>query len=147
MEEFNNIEKVKALFASVNGLGNENLFFVACQDKEKVSGAAAGMEYPYDGLLINMTENGLGFFYLKQAGIVLTQNLAKMTLDKDSYTFISNDEIKNVTVKKFALLNSKVKRISIDTADKSYKLFAKIEEKDIPYQTDNFTKFIEKYSK
>ena len=68
MEEFNNIEKVKALFASVNGLGNENLFFVACQDKEKVSGAAAGMEYPYDGLLINATEKGLVMFYLK-AGV------------------------------------------------------------------------------
>ena len=41
MEEFNTIEKVNALFASVNGLGNENHFFVACQDKEKVTGGAA----------------------------------------------------------------------------------------------------------
>ena len=141
------MDKLKKLFEDVNGNGSENSYFVAYKDMQKSSGMVSGMEYPYDGLLINMTENGLGFFYLKQAGIVLTQNLAKMTLDKDSYTFISNDEIKNVTVKKFALLNSKVKRISIDTADKSYKLFAKIEEKDIPYQTDNFTKFIEKYSK
>lgn len=147
MEEFNNIEKVKALFASVNGLGNENLFFVACQDKEKVSGAAAGMEYPYDGLLINQTENGIGMFYLKQPGLVLTQNLSKMNLDKDSYMFISNDEIKEIKIKNYALLNSKVKRISINTKDKSYKLFAKIEEKNIPYQTENFTKFLEKYGK
>ena len=58
MEDFNTIEKVNALFASVNGLGNENLFFVTCQDKEKVSGATAGMDYPYDGLLINASEKG-----------------------------------------------------------------------------------------
>lgn len=147
MEEFNELEKVKVLFDSVNGNGNNNYYFIAYKDMQKSSGMVSGMEYPYDGLLINMNENGIGFFYLKQAGLVLTQNLAKMTLDKDSYTFISNDEIEKVTVKNFALLNSKVKRISIDTKDKSYKLFAKLNEKDIPYQNSNFTKFIEKYSK
>ena len=147
MEEIIELEKVKELFNSVNGNGSENNYFVAYKDMQKSSGMVSGMEYPYDALLINMTEKGLGFFFLKQSGIVLTQNLAKMTLDKDSYTFISNDDIKKVTVKNFALLNSKVKRISIDTNDKSYKLFAKLNEKDIPYQTDNFTKFIEKYSK
>ncbi len=41
MEEFNSIEKVKALFESVDGLGDQNLFFVTCQDKEKVSCAVA----------------------------------------------------------------------------------------------------------
>ena len=147
MEEFNELEKVKELFNNVNGNGSENNYFVAYKDMQKSSGMVSGMEYPYDGLLINMNENGIGFFYLKQSGLVLTQNLAKMTLDKDSYTFISNDEIEKVTVKNFALLNSKVKRISIDTKDKSYKLFAKLNEKDIPYQNSNFTKFIEKYSK
>lgn len=147
MEEFNELEKVKALFESVNGNGTDNNYFVAYKDMQKSSGMVSGMEYPYDGLLINMTDKGIGFFYLKQGGLVLTQNLAKMTLDKDSYTFISNDDIKNVKVKNFALLNSKVKRISIDTEDKSYKLFAKLTEKNIPYQTDNFTKFIEKYNK
>ena len=51
-------------------------------------------------------------------------------------------------VKKFALLNSKVKRISIDTTDgKSHKLYARVEEKDFPYHRDNFNAFIEKYAK
>ena len=147
MEEFENIEKVKELFNSVNGNYEDNNYFIAYKDMQKSTGMVSGMEYPYDGLLINMTEKGLGFFFLKQPGIVLTQNLAKMTLDKDSYTFISNDDIKKVTIKNYALLNFKVKRISIDTADKSYKLFAKLNEKNISYQTDNFNKFIEKYSK
>ena len=150
MEEFNNIEKVKALFASVNGLGNENLFFVACQDKEKVSGAAAGMEYPYDGLLINATEKGLVMFYLKAgafSGMVSLASPSKMSLDKENCIFIPAENIDKITVKKFALLNSKVKRISIDTTDgKSHKLYARVEEKDFPYHKDNFNAFIEKYA-
>ena len=149
MEEFNTIEKVRALFENVDGLGNENLFFVACQDKEKVSGAVAGMEYPYDGLLINACEKGLGMFYLKAgalSGLISLSSPSKMKLEKDKYIFIPAENIKNITVKKFALLNSKVKRISIDTTEgKSHKLYARVEEKDFSYHKDNFATFVEKY--
>ena len=149
MEEFNTVEKVNALFGSINGLGNENLFLVTCQDKEKVSGAVAGMEYPYDGLLINACEKGLVMFYLKAgplSGMISLASPSKMTLDKENYIFIPSENIKKITVKKFALLNSKVKRISIDTVDgKSHKLYARVEEKDFPYHKDNFNAFIEKY--
>ena len=37
MEEFNTLEKVQELFASIDAIGDSNLFFVACQDKQKVS--------------------------------------------------------------------------------------------------------------
>ena len=149
MEEFNSVDKVRALFESVDGLGNENLFFVTCQDKEKVSGAVAGMEYPYDGLLINATEKGLGMFYLKAgalSGLITLASPSKMTLDRDNYIFIPAGDIVNVTVKNFALLNSKTKRISIDTRDgKSHKLYAKVDEKDFPYHAADFNAFIQKY--
>jgi hypothetical protein len=149
MEEFNTIEKVNALFESINGLGNENHFFVTCQDKEKISGAAAGMEYPYDGLLINACEKGLVMFHLKAgalSGMISLASPSKMSLDKANVIFIPSDNIKKITVKKFALLNSKVKRISIDTKDgKSHKLYARVEEKDFPYHKDGFNAFIEKY--
>lgn len=149
MEEFNTIEKVQALFESVEGLGNENLFFVTCQDKEKVSGAVAGMEYPYDGLLINASEKGIGMFYLKAgalSGLFTLATPSKMTLDKQNYVFIPTDNIKEIKVKNFALLNSKTKRIEINTMDgKSHKLYAKIDEKDFPYHKENFTIFMEKY--
>ena len=98
MEEFNTIEKVNALFESVNGLGNENLFIVACQDKQKVSGAVAGMEYPYDGLLINVTEKGLGMFYLKAgalSGLISLSSPSKMTLERDKYCGSSSSYILN----------------------------------------------------
>ena len=150
MEEFNTIKKVKALFENKEGWGSENLFFVTCQDKQKVSGMVAGMEYPYDGLLINANENGIAMFYLKASalsGLVTLANPSKMTLDKENYIFISEDNIKEIKIKNFALLNSKTKRIEINTLDgKSHKLYAKLEEKDFPYQRENFANFIEKYS-
>lgn len=149
MEEFNTIEKVKALFENVEGWGSENLFFVTCQDKQKVSGMVAGMEYPYDGLLINASEKGITMFYLKASalsGLITLATPSKMTLDKQNYIFIPINNIKEIKVKNFALLNSKTKRIEINTLDgKSHKLYAKIDEKDFPYQKENFTAFIEKY--
>ena len=151
MEEFNTIEKVKELFASIDALGENNLFFVACQDKQKVSGMVAGMEYPYDGLLINAFEKGIAMFYLKAgalSGLFTLSKPSKMTLDKENHIFIPVDEIKEVKVKNFALLNSKTKRLEINTADgKSHKLYANVEEKDFPYHKENFAAFMEKYGK
>ena len=144
MEEFNTIEKAIELFKTVNGYKNNNNIFVAYKDMQKNNGVVGGMEYPFEGLLINQTEDGIGMFYLKQPGLVLTQNINKMILQKDKYVFISNDNIKNIAIKNYAIFNSKIKRITIDTNDgKSYKLFAKLNEKTIPYQTINFTRFIE----
>jgi len=144
MEEFNTIEKAIELFKTVNGYKNNNNIFVAYKDVQKSNGVVGGMEYPFEGLLINQTEDGIGMFYLKQPGLVLTQNINKMILQKDKYVFISNDNIKNIAIKNYAIFNSKIKRITIDTNDgKSYKLFAKLNEKTIPYQNLNFTRFIE----
>ena len=149
MEEFNTIEKVKALFESINALGNDNIYFVACQDKQKVSGMVAGMEYPYDGLLINDNEKGITMFYLKASalsGLITLSSPSKMTLDNENHIFIPASDIKEIKIKKFALLNSKTKRIEINTIDgKSHKLYANLEERDFPYQKENFAKFIEKY--
>ena len=149
MEEFNTIEKVEELFKSIDGLGSDNTYFVASQDKEKVSGAVAGMEYPYDGLLINDNENGIAMFYLKGSalsGLIGLSKPSKMTLNKDNHIFIPADNIKEVIIKKFALLNNKIKRIEINTLDgKSHKLYAAVDEKDFPYHNSNFAKFMEKY--
>ena len=133
MEEFNTIEKVKELFKSIDALGSDNIFFVACQDKQKVSGMAAGMEYPYDGLLINDSEKGITMFYLKAgalSGLITLSSPSKMTLEKENHIFIPASDIKEVKIKKFALLNNKTKRIEINTVDgKSHKLYANLVEK------------------
>ena len=151
MEEFNTIEKVTKLFEDINALGKDDKFFVACQDKQKVSGMVAGMEYPYDGLLIDDNEKGITMFYLKAnalSGLITLSKPSKMTIDKEQHIFIPKDNIKEITIKNFAILNSKTKRIEINTLDgKSHKLYANIEEKDFPYQKENIAKFIEKYGK
>ena len=151
MEEFNTIEKVEELFKSINALGSNNTFFVASQDKQKVSGMVAGMEYPYDGLLINDSEKGITMFYLKAgalSGLITLSSPSKMTLNKENHIFIPASDIKEIIIKKFALLNSKTKRIEINTIDgKSHKLYANVEEKDFPYHKENFAKFVAKYEK
>ena len=151
MDEFNTIEKVEELFKNIDALGNDNTFFVACQDKQKVSGMVAGMEYPYDGLLINDNENGITMFYLKGSalsGLITLSSPSKMTLNKEQHIFIPKDNIKEVIIKKFALLNSKKKRIEINTLDgKSHKLYANVEENDFPYHKENFAKFMQKYER
>lgn len=143
MEEFNELQKVINLFQNVGCYGNNNNIFIACKDMRKSSGLVGGMEYPFEGVIINHTDSGIGMFYLKQPGLVLTQNVSKMLLDKNSYIFIPNSNIKKIKIKNYALLNSKVKSITIDTNDgRSYKLFARLNEKGIPYQNDNLLKFI-----
>ena len=65
---------------------------------------------------------------------------------KENHIFIPASDVQGVTIKKFALLNSKTKRIEIDTADgKSHKLYANVEESDFPYHKENFAKFMAKY--
>lgn len=148
MEEFSTLEKVKELFNKVNCIGNENCYFVAYKNAAKNSGMVKGMEYPYDALLINQTENGLGIFYLQQGGVPLKYNLSKMSLDENSYFFIKNGDIKSITVKNWAIFNSKTKRIVIQLNNKKvHQLYANVIEKLIPYQNENFSNFIKKYSK
>ena len=155
MDEFNTIERVQEIFRSINALGSDNTFIVTCKDTQKAGGGLVGgmveeMENPYDGLLINDYDMGIVMFYLKSSGLNggLTgwASPSKMTLDKANYIFIPRNNVKEVIIKKFALLNSKMKRIQINTLDgKSYKLYARVEESDFPYHKDNFAKFMAKY--
>lgn len=147
MASFNNLEEVKKLYESVNGLESENNFFVGIKDARKNSGMVNGMEYPYNGLLINFTEKGLGVFYLDQPGLGLTLKLSKMNVKEDSYFFIKNEDIESIVVKKFALLNNKIKTVYIRLKDgKEHIIDVKLEEPDYPYHNSGFSKFLEKYS-
>ena len=98
----------------------------------------------------NATEKGIGMFYLQAgalSGLFTLATPSKMTLDKDNFIFIPAEDITGITIKKFALLNNKTKRIEINTSDgKSHKLYANVDEKDFPYHKDNFAKFMDKYN-
>ena len=147
MDEFNTIEKVSAAFTSAGAQIVNNDFFIAFKDMRKNTGMTGGMEYPYDAIIINFNDAGFNFLYLKQDGIVFKQSLSKMHIDKASYEFISMDNIENITIKKFALLNNKTKKIIIKTKNKkTHYLYANSNEQMIPYHNVSFENFIKKYS-
>ena len=148
MEEYNTLEKVEKLFSEQGCKGKENIYDVLYKDYRKYSGMIKGMEYPFDALLINFTDEGIGFFHLGPAKFSLKVTLEKLVVKKDTYTFIKNEDIKSIVVKKYALLNKKVKSVIIKTKNKkTYYLQAKVNDDKIPYHNDSFAKIIEKYSK
>ena len=98
--------------------------------------------------LINQTEDGIGYFHLVQPKLSLKILLEKLVVDKNSFTFLKNEDIVSIKVKKFGPFDSKRKSIAIKTKDKkTHYLYAKIEDNTLPYHNENFAKFLEKYSK
>ena len=145
MDEFNTIEKVKKLFSD-KGLNNDGIYLALLKDTRKTAGMVGGMEYPYDGLLLNISDEGIGYFYLKNAKFSLMIKLEKLVVDKDSYTYLSNDDIKSIELKKFALLDSKRKELIIKTNDKkTHYVYGSIKDDLLPYHNENMAKLISKY--
>ena len=143
IETFGSIERVKELFYNYNCVGADNCYIIAYKDFARNSGMHNGIEYPYDALLINQTNEGIGIFYLNQGGFIIKQSLSKMIMDKNSFMFISNKDIEEISVRNFAPFNSKSKRITIRLKDgKTHRLFANMKEKLIPYQAENMLKFV-----
>lgn len=173
MEEFNTKEKVEELFESVNGLGENNCIFLCFIDTNReglkygtlgalggvvggaIAGAVAfssgvvdGMNRKSDGYLINWIENGLGIIPLDATGVMLTLTPAKLKADTSSYFFVSNEQIESVVVKNFNIFNSSTKKVIIALKNnQKLHLMARLNEKLIPYQNENLSKFAEKYKK
>ena len=146
MEEFNTLEKVEKLFKGKGIKGKEHIYDVLLLDNRKYAGMVSGMEYPFIGLVMDFTDEGIGFFHLVSAKFSLMVSLDKLKLNKDSYTFLKNEDITSIEVKKFALLDKKRKSIIIKTVDgKKYYLYQKVDDNTLPYHNENFAKIIAKY--
>ena len=144
MDEFNTIEKVRKLFSD-KGL-NDGIYLALLSDTRKNTGMVGGMDYPYNGLLLCISDSGIGYYYLKTAKFTLKVTMDKLVLDKDSYTFLKNDDIKSVEVKKFALLDSKRKELIIKTNDKkTHYVYGLNEDSTLPYHNENMKKLLDKY--
>lgn len=144
MDEFNTLEKVKKLFSD-KGI-NDGIYLALLSDTRKNSGMVGGMEYPYNGLLLCINDSGIGYYYLKTAKFSLKITMDKLIVDKDSYTHLSNDDIKSIEVKKFALLDKKRKELIIKTNDKkTHYVYGSIDDSTLPYHNENMSKLIEKY--
>lgn len=147
MDEFNTIDKVSKLFKDKGCSEKDSIYLALLKDNRKYSGMVSGMDYPYSGMLLNITNEGIGYFYLNQPKFSLRIQLEKLAVDKDSYTFLSNDDIKSVEVKKFALLDKKRRLLIIKTnTKKTHYLYGFIDDKTLSYHNENFKKMIEKYS-
>ena len=148
MEEFNTLEKVKKLFDEKGCPSSNSIYVALLKDLRKYSGMVSGMEYPYTGLLLNISDEGIGYFYLNQPKFSLRIFMEKLVVDKDSYTFIKSDNIKSIEVKKFALLDKKRRSLIIKTYNKkTHYLYGYINDELLPYHNEEFAKLIEKYSK
>ncbi len=148
MEEYNTLEKVQKMFKDSGIKGKEHIYDVLLLDNRKYSGMVSGMEYPFFGLVLDFTEEGIGFFHLVQSKFSLMISLEKLKLNKDTYTFLPNDEIESIEMKKFALLDKKRKELIIKTVDgKKYYLYQKVEDDTIPYHNESFAKLAAKYEK
>lgn len=148
MEEYDTLEKVKALFESVNCVGEENCYFVLMRDMSKATGMIGLMEYPYFALLINQTENGIGCFHLVLPDLSLKIILKNLVVSRESFTFIKNEDIEKITVKNYALLSKKTKSVTIKIKDQKTRYFcAKPADDTLPYHSENFSRFVARYSK
>ena len=85
--------------------------------------------------------------FLVTNGITLNfTKLEKLHLKDQEYIVINNEDIQSVTIKKYALLNSAKKRITIKTSDKkTYDLYANVNEPLLPYHNEGFEKFMNQY--
>lgn len=155
MEEFNTTEKIKGLFEK-NGLaGQSNSYFILYKDTtaSSLGGLAAGiengMEFPYDAVLVNRTENGLEFILLVVDGVVWNfVKLEKLHLKNNETISIKNEDIESVKIKKYALLNSSKKKIAIKLkSGKTYNFYANVKEPSLPYHDEGFDKFTNEWAK
>lgn len=84
----------------------------------------------------------------KAKGVMLTLTPAKLKLDISSYFFLSNDQIESIVVKNFNIFNSSTKRVKITLKNnQKLHLMARLNEKLIPYQKENLSKFADKFKK
>ena len=156
-----NINWVYSLFQSVNCVGNTNCIFFALRDNSgdmsaymlggAIGGAigafAAGVEQgmsSYPAFLINQTENGIGIIPLSSNGkLAALKNFQPLT---QAFTFIGQNCIENVTIKKYTIFNKGVKRVQIKVPNsKPLKLMVSIKQKHIPYQEENVLRFMSMY--
>ena len=167
MENYKTFENALELFRTKEWIGNYNCIFLANKDLSNNSnlwgflggglGGAIGAlsESSKQGaawgkiglencntVLINQTEYGIGLIPMKQKKI----GMSNMELDTNRFASIKNEQLQSIVVKKFSVLNKNTKKIIITLKDGTIiRLVAKINEKTLPYQQQNFKKFIDRY--
>lgn len=176
MGDISTYENVLEMFKQINCEGQENTIFVAIKDISKgarangiIAGQALGGTIGYTigsiigetiekrtsklnnylFLLINRTESGIGIIPLRGGSPFSTNaDPEKLKPVFEDSVFYNNEELKDITVKNFNFLNTKVQSIIITFSDgKKLNLQANIKEKFLPYQEECFANFMQLYKK
>ena len=163
--DFKTIDGAMEIFKSLDCIGNENCIFVTFKNTNRegfkygalgavggVVGAAASFSngmlegiQGFDGMLINLTETGLGIIPLKSKKIQLTLKIDNMEPLLDRFVFVANENIESIIIKNFSFLNKKTKKVKIKLKDGMVlHQLARVVEKSIPYQEGNFSRFMDK---
>lgn len=167
MTDYKILQQAQAMFAQNNCIGADNCIFVAAKDTQSqgmqaglrgtmglagkaIAGGMASADalyhLAYDGLLLNLTERGLGIIPLLNQGFNLNGDLAKMTAVAENFLFIDMNAIEEINVKDYSFLNRKVKTVRFFLKNgQKIQVLAKVAEKMIPYQEANFARFMAKY--
>ena len=135
---FKTIDGAMEIFKSLNCIGNENCIFVTFKDTNRegfkygalgavggaIAGAAASFSngmlagiQGFDGMLINLTETGLGIIPLKSKKIQLTLKIDNMEPLLDRFVFVANENVESIIIKNFSFLNKKTKKVKIKLKD------------------------------
>ena len=137
---FKTLEGAMEIFKSLNCIGNENCIFVTFKDTNReglkygalgavggaIAGAAASFSngmlagiQGFDGMLINLTETGLGIIPLKSKKIQLTLKIDNMEPLLDRFVFVANENVESIIIKNFSFLNELTQPYIFDK-DKSW---------------------------
>ena len=172
MDEFNTIQKAENLFRSVGFVNDTNFIFFSFYDATQqgitaglvagggaiggmIAGAMMGSDGTEneinkrrDGYLLKWTNEGIGIIPLNSAGVWWTFSSAKLKPDVSSFFFIPYAQIQDIIVKNYNIFNKDIKKIKIILKNnQKLHMIARLNEKSVPYQTENLKKFVELYQR
>ena len=166
-----------AIFRQIGVVENEHNIFVLYQDTQHegmkygiaggmAAGLAAGLgtgigfyqntpaseqilSGDFKGLLVDETEKGLHLVALQgPGGALLRIQPGKLEVHPEQHMFLEYGQIKEIEVKNFSFMQKKVQKVRLSYGDKAKMfLLGNVVDKDIPYQEQNFAKFMAKYKK
>ena len=147
MTEFDTFEKARELFNKFGFENNDGRYFILFRDYTKNTGMGAAMDFPADAVLVSETAEGFAMILLVTDGVVLNLvNIEKLHTN-DMKLFIGRNEISNVTIKKYSLFSSSMKRVSITAGNKKYNFYARVNEPKLPYHNANYAFFESEFYK
>lgn len=178
MGDISTYENVLEMFKQVNCSGEHNNIFVAVKDISKgaranstiIGGAVGGMVGYTVGMivgesieartnkiascnsiyyLINQTEHGIAILPLNGGSMLSScANPEKLSPKFEEIMFFTYQELQDIEVKNFNMLNSRVQSVKITFADgKKIYFNVNVKEKFLPYQEECFANFMKLYKK